>query len=477
MTNSAIGDLHIFPRHIKAIFMFQLYQIPVEISLKLLPTKLCILYRFFIGCTPFLILYVKNINVKIDVYFYLYGGIMNCFSKCYCRCYQRIMYMASFLLPWRVPEQLSGEGSLADLPKFIKEKGWKSGLVVSDEMLVKLGLVEPLLEGMKKEGIKATLFDKVVPNPTITNVEDGLAIYKKEGCDHIIALGGGSVMDCAKIIAARAVKPKQPINKMKGILKVGKKLPPLVAIPTTSGTGSEATLAAVISNPETHEKYPINDPHLIPAYAVMDPLLTIGLPKPITSTTGMDALTHAVEAYIGSENTKATKKYAIEATQLIFKYLKRAYDQGDDKEARNMMQKASLLAGMAFTRAYVGYVHAVAHTLGGFYGVPHGLANAVILPHVLKEYGKKAHKKLSQLADAVGITGANIHEKAEKFIQAIRDLNASMDIPEKIQGKYTIKEEDIPLMVKRALAEGNPLYPVPVIWGKKEIEKIYRIIM
>ena len=387
------------------------------------------------------------------------------------------MYMASFMLPWRVPEQLSGEGSLADLPKFIKEKGWKSGLVVSDEMLVKLGLVEPLLEGMKKEGVKATLFDKVVPNPTITNVEDGLAIYKKEECDHIIALGGGSVMDCAKIIAARAVKPKQPINKMKGILKVGKKLPPLVAIPTTSGTGSEATLAAVISNPETHEKYPINDPHLIPAYAVMDPLLTIGLPKPITSTTGMDALTHAVEAYIGSENTKATKKYAIEATQLIFKYLKRAYDKGDDKEARNMMQKASLLAGMAFTRAYVGYVHAVAHTLGGFYGVPHGLANAVILPHVLKEYGKKAHKKLARLADAVGITGANIHEKAEKFIQAIRDLNASMDIPEKIQGKYTIKEKDIPLMVKRALAEGNPLYPVPVIWGKKEIEKIYRIIM
>ena len=331
--------------------------------------------------------------------------------------------MASFMLPWRVPEQLSGEGSLADLPKFIKEKGWKSGLVVSDEMLVKLGLVEPLLEGMKKEGIKATLFDKVVPNPTITNVEDGLAIYKKEECDHIIALGGGSVMDCAKIIAARAVKPKQPINKMKGILKVGKKLPPLVAIPTTSGTGSEATLAAVISNPETHEKY------------------------------------------------------AIEATQLIFKYLKRAYDKGDDKEARNMMQKASLLAGMAFTRAYVGYVHAVAHTLGGFYGVPHGLANAVILPHVLKEYGKKAHKKLARLADAVGITGANIHEKAEKFIQAIRDLNASMDIPEKIQGKYTIKEEDIPLMVKRALAEGNPLYPVPVIWGKKEIEKIYRSIM
>ena len=402
---------------------------------------------------------------------------MNIFSKIHCRLYQRIMYCASALLPWRVPEQLSGEGSLAELPKFIKNKGWKSALIVSDEMLVKLGLVAPLLEGMEKEGIKAVLFDKVIPNPTITNVEDGLAIYKKNECDHIIALGGGSVIDCAKIIAARVVKPKQSVQKMKGLLKVGKKLPPFVAIPTTSGTGSEATLAAVISNPETHEKYPINDTHLIPTYAVMDPLLTIGLPKPITSTTGMDALTHAVEAYIGSENTKKTKKYAIEATQLIFKYIKRAYDQGDDKEARNMMQKASLLAGMAFTRAYVGYVHAVAHTLGGFYGVPHGLANAVILPHVLQAYGKKAHKKLAQLADAVGISGATKTEKATKFIEAIRELNKSMDIPEKIEGKFKIKEEDIPLMVKRALAEGNPLYPVPVLWGKKEIEKIYRIIM
>lgn len=402
---------------------------------------------------------------------------MNIFSKMHCRLYQRIMYCASGFLPWRVPEQLSGEGSLTELPKFIKGKGWKSALVVSDEMLVKLGLVAPLLEGMEKEGIKAVLFDKVIPNPTITNVEDGLTIYKENECDHIIALGGGSVIDCAKIIAARVVKPRQSVQKMKGLLKVGKKLPPFVAIPTTSGTGSEATLAAVISNPDTHEKYPINDPHLIPTYAVMDPLLTIGLPKPITSTTGMDALTHAVEAYIGSENTKKTKAYAIEATQLIFKYLKRAYDQGDDKEARNMMQKASLLAGMAFTRAYVGYVHAVAHTLGGFYGVPHGLANSVILPHVLQAYGKKAHKKLAKLADAVGIEGATVSEKATKFIEAIRELNRSMDIPEKIEGKFKIKEEDIPLMVKRALAEGNPLYPVPVLWGKKEIEKIYRIIM
>ena len=301
---------------------------------------------------------------------------MNALYKLYCRCFQRVMYVAEYFLPWRVPEQISGEGSLAKLPAFAKAKGFKSALLVTDQGLMSLGMAQPIIDGFKAEGLNIAVYDKVVPNPTITNIEEGLKLYKDNNCDVIIALGGGSPMDCAKGIGARVARPGKSIPKMKGLLRVLKKLPPLVAIPTTSGTGSEATLAAVISNPDTHEKYPINDPVLIPHYAVMDPLLTVGLPKHITSTTGMDALTHAVEAYIGSENTRNTKKYAIEATQLVFKYLKRAYDNGQDKEARNMMQKASLLAGMAFTRAYVGYVHAIAHSLGGFYGVPHGLANS-----------------------------------------------------------------------------------------------------
>lgn len=402
---------------------------------------------------------------------------MNALYKLYCRCFQRVMYVAEYFLPWRVPEQISGEGSLAKLPAFAKAKGFKSALLVTDQGLMSLGMAQPIIDGFKAEGLNIAVYDKVVPNPTITNIEEGLKLYKDNNCDVIIALGGGSPMDCAKGIGARVARPGKSIPKMKGLLRVLKKLPPLVAIPTTSGTGSEATLAAVISNPDTHEKYPINDPVLIPHYAVMDPLLTVGLPKHITSTTGMDALTHAVEAYIGSENTRNTKKYAIEATQLVFKYLKRAYDNGQDKEARNMMQKASLLAGMAFTRAYVGYVHAIAHSLGGFYGVPHGLANAVILPHVLDAYGEKAHKKLAQLADAVGIKGANDAEKAKAFIQAIKDMNAAMDIPTQIEGKWTIKEEDIPTMVERALSEANPLYPVPVIWGKEEMAAMYREIM
>ena len=396
------------------------------------------------------------------------------------------MYVAVFCLPWKQNKgTLSGAGSIKQLPQFLKDKGFKSILVVTDNFLFEHGMADPIAQECEKLGMKSTIFHGVVPNPTIQNIEDGLVMYKDNECDCIVALGGGSSMDCAKGIAARVACPKKSVPQMKGLIKIllagkGKKMPPLVAIPTTSGTGSEATLAAVISNPEKKEKYPINDPYLIPRYVVMDPELTIGLPKPVTSTTGVDALTHAVEAYIGSENTKQTKKDAIEAVQLINKYLKKAYDNGEDLEARNQMQQAAYLAGRAFTRAYVGYVHAVAHTLGGVYGVPHGLANAVILPYVLDAYGKSAYKKLAQLADCIDIKGENDEEKAKAFIQWIRDLNASMDIPDKIKakdGSQLIKEEDLPLMLDHAFAEANPLYPCPQVWSKDDLEKIYRIIM
>jgi alcohol dehydrogenase class IV len=261
------------------------------------------------------------------------------------------------------------------------------------------------------------------------------------------------------------------------MLKVLKPLPPFIAIPTTSGTGSETTVAALISDPDKREKYSLMDTFLIPAYAVMDPEVTVGLPKHITSTTGVDALTHAVEAFIGSENTAQTKEDALEATKIIFKYLKRAYDDGKDMEARNQMQHASFLAGRAFTRAYVGYVHAIAHSLGGFYGTPHGLANAVIMPYVLTAYGKSAYKKLSKLADAAGVTGATVEEKAKNFIQAIKDLNAAMDIPDKIdKSKWEIKEEDLDALVNHAYKEANPLYPVPKLMGKDELKALYKQI-
>lgn len=395
---------------------------------------------------------------------------MNVFYKAFCRTYQFVMKIAANFLPFRQPEILEG---LEKVPEQIEKLGIDSVLIVTDDVLHnKLHLIDGLKEGLEAKGIKYAVYDKTVPNPTIDNIEEGVALYKENACNALIAFGGGSPMDCAKGIGCRIARPNKEIPKMKGVLKVMKKLPVIFAVPTTSGTGSEATLAAVISNSVTHEKYAINDPVLIPKYAVLDPSLTLKLPKHITSTTGMDALTHAVEAYIGSSNTELTKAMAIKATKLIFENLKNAYDNGEDIKARRNMQLASYYAGVAFTRAYVGNVHAIAHTLGGFYGVPHGLANAVILPHILDFYGDKDYVKLSELANAVGIKGTT-EAKAKQFIQAVKDMNAYMNIPTTIDG---IKEEDIPTMVERAFKEANPLYPVPKIMSKEDFTAMYHEI-
>lgn len=399
--------------------------------------------------------------------------MLNVFQKAWCRTYQGVFKILIPMLPYRKPELIEGVDSVKKLPAKIKELGYDSVLIVTDSVLMSLGLVDGLIEGLKAENVKVSLFDKTVPNPTIDNIEEALGMYNENGCQAIIAFGGGSPMDCAKGVGARVARPNKQIPQMKGLLKVLKKTPTLFAIPTTSGTGSETTLAAVVTNSETHEKYPINDFVLIPHYAVLDPTLTMGLPKHITSTTGMDALTHAVEAYIGNSTTKETRDMARKATKLIFENLTKAYDNGKDLEARDNMQHASFYAGVAFTVSYVGYVHAIAHTLGGFYHVPHGLANSIILPYVLDYYGESAYKKLAELSDVVGIDGGSEEEKAKKFIQAIRDMNKYMNIPEKVSG---IKEEDIPTMVERALSEANPLYPVPKLMGKEEMTEMFKII-
>jgi len=393
----------------------------------------------------------------------------------YCRIYQCVFKGISYLLPWRMPELIEGENSLNKLPKLIKNKGIDSVLIVTDKMIVSLGLMDGLLKGLSNEGVDFIVYDRTVPNPTIDNIEEALQMYNANNCKGIVAFGGGSSIDCAKGVGARAARPKKSIPQMKGLFKVLKKIPPLYAIPTTSGTGSETTIAAVITDNRTHEKYAINDTALIPQYAVLDPVLTVNLPPHITSTTGIDALTHAVEAYIGRSNTKATKQYSRNAVKLIFENIYEAYSNGQNLAARKNMQEASFFAGLAFTRAYVGYVHAIAHTLGGFYSVPHGLANAIILPYVLEYYGKSAHKPLAELADMVGLSepGDNSEQKSLKFIHAIKMLNKSMGIPNKVNG---IIESDVPLMVKRALAESNPLYPVPKIMNEEDIMRIYLII-
>ena len=398
-------------------------------------------------------------------------------KKCWYRINQKVLKFAMGFMDWSEPKLFEGEGSTLKLPKFIKEEmKLNRVLVVTDKGLMGLHLLDPLFEELKKQGIEYFVYDDVQPNPTIPNIENCKDVYLKNNCQGIIAFGGGSPMDCAKAAGARVVMPKKSVRKMRGYLKVTKKLPPFFAVPTTAGTGSETTLAAVVTDPETHEKNAIADMHLRPRYAVLDPMLTIGLPPHVTSTTGMDALTHAVESYIGKSNVKSTIKYAEEATILIHKNLEKAYQNGKDIEARKNMLKASYLAGNAFTRAFVGYVHAIAHNLGGMYGTPHGLANAIILPYVLEWYGKSVYKPLAKLADINGFTKPemNEEEKAKAYIAEIIRMNKAMNIPEKFD---FIKEEDIPTLVARALKEGNPGYPVPKIMNAKECECVIRSLM
>lgn len=283
-------------------------------------------------------------------------------------------------------------------------------------------------------------------------------------------------MDCAKAAGVRIARPKKSLAKMKGILKVVKRLPLLIAVPTTAGTGSETTLAAVITDAETRHKYAINDFPLIPRYAVLDPKVTLSLPPFITASTGMDALTHAVEAYIGNSTTYGTRKDALLAVRLIFENIDTAYVKGDNIDARRNMLHASFYAGCAFTKSYVGYVHAVAHSLGGEYNVPHGLANAVLLPFVLEAYGKTVHKKLHHLAAAAGIAEEDTpHDiAARRFIEAVKDMKKRFDIPDTIEA---VRPEDIGKLSGYADKEANPLYPVPVLMDAAELQKFYYLLM
>lgn len=379
--------------------------------------------------------------------------------------------MAMPFLNWDEPYLLKGPGAVKDLPALIKSKGIMNVLVVTDKGLMGLHLLDGMFEALETQGIKYSVYDGVQPNPTIDNIEEARRIYLRNNCKGIIAFGGGSPMDCAKAAGARVTNPNQQVVDMRGQLKIRHALPPFFAVPTTAGTGSETTLAAVVSNPKTHEKNAINDPKLRPKYAVLDPELTLGLPPHITSTTGMDALTHAVEAYIGRSNTKTTEKYAEDATKLIFENLETAYKDGKNVAARENMLIASFYAGMAFTRAYVGYVHAIAHNLGGIYGTPHGLANAVILPYVLEYFGESAYDRLAKLADVAGITNQSQsnEEKAKLFIAKIKEMNKNMNIPEHFD---FIEDKDIPTLVERALKEGNPLYPVPKIMDENDCREV-----
>lgn len=390
-------------------------------------------------------------------------------GKMYCRIYQAVFKIGMYLIPWGMPETLEGAGSVKKLPDLIKKKGYNKVLVVTDKVLMDLGLPKGMLEAMDAAGIEYVVYDGVQPNPTDRNVNEGLKLFRENGCQAMVAFGGGSPMDYCKGIGAMAVKKGKTVEQLQGLFKVLHRIPTIFAVPTTAGTGSETTVAAVITNEKTHHKASMNDTSLMPKYAVLDPELTVGLPPKVTSTTGMDALCHAVECYTNNTyNSKLEKKLAEDAVKLIYDNLYTAYCDGSNLEARQNMQKAAFYAGRAFTRGCVGYVHAIGHTLGGLYGTPHGLAMSVILPHVMRQFGSAAHERLARLAEVCGMTGANDAEKAEKFISWIEEMKAKMNIP---AGLDVIKDEDVPQIIEWAMKESNPLYPVPVVWDKADFEK------
>ena len=394
----------------------------------------------------------------------------NFFYKAYCRTFQAGMKVGNYFLGYRTPKYMEGPGSIKKLPTSLKKRNVDNVLIVTDANLLKLGLLNGMLDALTEEGFTFTVFSDLEVNPTSTNVEDGFKVYSENNCQALIAFGGGAPMDCAKGIAAKAVHPNKTVAQLQGILKVHKKIPLFFAIPTTAGTGSETTVAAVITDAETHHKASINDPCIIPKYAILDPELTTGLPPFVTATTGLDALCHAVEAFTNhTYNTKLENKLARAAVQLIHGSLLKAYHDGSDIKARQNMQRAAFFAGRAFTRGCVGYVHAIGHTLGGLYGVPHGVAMSVILPHVMRHFGPAVYRRLAILAVDINLPGDTEEELANNFIGWIEDMQKEMGIP---AGFDCIKDEDIPQIIAWAKKEANPLYPVPVIWSDDDFRAV-----
>lgn len=376
--------------------------------------------------------------------------------------------MAMRVMPFRQPE-LIGLDVLTDE---LAARGINKILLITIDVLCENEKYKALMASLSGKGIGCEIFDKVTGEPTSELTDKIVKAYREGGCKAIVAIGGGSVIDCAKIAGAVIATGKTPA-KLQGLLHVRKKLPYLVAVPTTAGTGSEATLAAVVTDSATGHKASINSFPLIPEAAVLEPAFTEGLPPFLTATTGLDALTHAIEAYIGRGGTKKTDRLAVSAVKLIFENLPKAYENGHNLAALKNMLLASYEAGCAFTRAFVGYVHAIGHALGAKYHIGHGHAMSVVLPVVLEAYGKSAHKKLARLARCSGVITQNLTDPdaAYEFISRIRDLNDAFGIP---SGFDCLKEEDIPALAETAAKEANPLYPVPIEWDAKEIEKVIR---
>ncbi len=383
---------------------------------------------------------------------------------------QKVLKVVVKNMPFPKPTLFSGPGSALELCDAIAQMDTDKVLIVTDAMLVKIGLLKGIIKRLEDQGVTTVVFDGVLPDPTYDQVEAGLAKLKENGCSAVLAVGGGSSIDAAKVICAKATNDK-PIRKLAGMFKVFKPILPLYAIPTTAGTGSEVTVAAVVSDPVTHEKTPVMDPKVVPLMAALDGSLMTGLPAHITAATGMDALTHAVEAYISANAIDETDANSLAAVRLIMQHLPTAVKDGGNLEARQAMALASFYAGLAFTKAGVGYVHAIAHNFGAFYHTPHGLANAIVLPHVLDYSKDVVIDRLAKLAEISGLKTGNENNSqlAEKFIEHVRALCDEFGIPSTLEA---LKEEDIPAITKNALKEAHFTYAVPKYMDKATCEDL-----
>ncbi len=384
----------------------------------------------------------------------------------------RALGVAARLAPAPTPFMLTGPGSSVELARLIADRGARSVLVVTDGVLVKLGVVAPVLNALKEAGLAVTVFSEVEPDPTIGIIMAGIEQLRASGATAVLAVGGGSPIDAAKAMIACYASGRRP-QDLDGYFKVRAPVVPFFAVPTTAGSGSEVTVASVVSDPGAGRKFAIVDNKLVPAAIALDPNLMVGLPPHVTAATGMDALTHAIESHLSTLATPATRALSLAAARAIFRDLPRAFEDGRDIAARQSLAVASCLAGLAFTRASVGYVHAIAHQLGPLYHLPHGYLNAILLPYVLDFYVDGAAPRMAELARACGLgrDGEDPRSLAMSLVVAIRQLNACVGIPPTIE---QIADADIPEIVRRALAEAHGTYPVPAYMSAADCTTVVR---
>lgn len=371
------------------------------------------------------------------------------------------------------PRMIKGEHALLDLVDVLKEKHLTHYMIVTTPGFIKRGTLQSFFEALTQNDIQYSIFHDVKPDPEISDVEKLKEMFIKDGCQALIAIGGGSAIDCSKAALACVQMKNLDVKTVLHTGRVSKQLPLLIAVPTTAGTGSEVTAGAVITDPIKKRKYALSHLFLIPKYAVLDASLLTSLPAKMTAYSGMDALTHAIEAYINCFNNRKTNEYALCAIKSIFQYLVPSFEDGLNMQYRLELLEASYNAGVAISNNYVGYVHAIAHGIGGMYHLQHGMINAIILPIVLEEYGGAVVGKLAKIADVVGITGATDQDKSKQFIQKLKELNHIFSIPTSIS---EIQNEDIHYLATGAEKEGNPTYPTPVTWNVAQFEKVIRKI-